>query len=76
MLNNPTDLSFFSSFVTLFEESTALGDGILSNADHCLPICDKALVDAQKDLLKSELIKDANQPLSLKPHVHARMTGV
>lgn len=60
------------SFVTLFETSTELGDGILSCPTHLLPIFDSALYEAQKAILSKESSKG---DFILKSRVHARLTG-
>jgi hypothetical protein len=65
---------FLSSFVTLFEISTQLGDGILSNSNHVLPICDRALVQAQRIVLEMQS-SNSRQQYVVKLNVHARMTG-
>ena len=66
---------FLYSFVTLFEISTQLGDGILSNSGHVLPICDRALVQAQRILLEMQSAISKQQYI-VKLNVHARMTGM
>jgi len=66
---------FLYSFVTLFEISTQLGDGILSNSSHVLPICDRALVQAQRILLEMQSANSKQQCVA-KLNVHARMTGM
>ncbi|XP_054285857.1 DNA helicase MCM9-like [Macrosteles quadrilineatus] len=61
------------NFVTLFETSTELGDGILSRPSTVLPICDRALVLAQTELRERQDDKDS---LIVKSKVHARMTAL
>lgn len=65
---------FLYSFVTLFEISTQLGDAILSNSSHVLPICDGALVQAQRILLEMQSA-DTKHKYIVKLNIHARMTG-
>lgn len=61
------------NFVTLFETSTELGDGILSRPTHLLPIFDAALYEAQKVILAKDSSKS---DLILKSRVHARLTAL
>jgi len=65
---------FLYSFVTLFEISTQLGDEILSNSSHILPICDEALVEAQRILLEMQSANTKHK-YAIKLNIHARMTG-
>lgn len=72
------DLKHYSvtvNFVTLFETSTELGDGILSRPTHLLPIFDSALYEAQKAILASETLVNKDE-LILKPRIHARLTAL
>lgn len=62
------------SFVTLFEISTQLGGEILLNSNHILPICDEALVQAQRNLLETEAANSLYK-YAVKLNIHARMTG-
>jgi len=66
---------FLFSFVTLFDVSTELGGGVLSRPSHLLPVCDKALVKCQKQLLES-LPEDEKSECKVKDTVHARITGL
>ncbi|KAF6204872.1 hypothetical protein GE061_019036 [Apolygus lucorum] len=61
--------SVLVNFVTLFETCTTLGDGILSQPTALLPLCDKALIEAQQK------VKERLQMCSLvvKINVHARI---
>lgn len=63
------------SFVSLFEKSTELGDGILSKPTTYLPLCDRALIAAQKVLINSNY-GQGNDFLRLKQNIHARITGL
>ncbi|KAK3910495.1 DNA helicase MCM9 [Frankliniella fusca] len=72
------DLQHYSvtvNFVSLFETSTELGDGILSQPRHLLPIFDSALYEAQKSILASES-EEAKNGFILKPRIHARLTAL
>lgn len=51
-----------------------LGDGILSDSSHVLPICDGALVQAQRILLEMQSA-DTKHKYTVKLNIHARMTG-
>jgi hypothetical protein len=51
-----------------------LGDGILSDSSHILPICDGALVQAQRILLEMQSA-DTKHKYTIKMNIHARMTG-
>nr|CAD7455527.1 unnamed protein product [Timema tahoe] len=63
------------SFVTLYENSTELGDCILSNPNDVLLLCDTALVQAQGALVESQP-EDTQHLLAVKTNIHARMTGL
>ncbi|PSN31662.1 hypothetical protein C0J52_14963 [Blattella germanica] len=72
------DLKHYSitvNFVTLFEISTQLGDGILSDSSHVLPICDSALVQAQRILLETQP-DELRHKFTVKHNIHARMTAL
>uniref|UniRef100_A0A0A9XC16 DNA helicase MCM9 n=2 Tax=Lygus hesperus TaxID=30085 RepID=A0A0A9XC16_LYGHE len=60
------------NFVTLFETCTTLGDGILSQPTALLPLCDKALIEAQKKV--KEQLKLCT--LVVKVNVHARISAL
>lgn len=62
---------FLNSFVSLFESSTELGDGILCSPIKILPICDMAIITAQKYLTKT--LEEID--LRIKNNVHVRITG-
>jgi hypothetical protein len=51
-----------------------LGDGILSNSCHVLPLCDGALVQAQRILLEMQSAVTKHEYI-IKLNIHARMTG-
>lgn len=59
------------SFVSLFESSIELGNGILCSPINTLPLCDNAIVLAQINYLKTS----GDGDLRLKNNVHARVTG-
>lgn len=61
------------SFVTLFETSSELGDGILSNPTAVLSLCDKALILAQRELQEQQV---TDEELTVKTRIHTRMTGI
>nr|CAD7431927.1 unnamed protein product [Timema monikensis] len=63
------------NFVTLYENSTELGDCILSNPNDVLLLCDTALVQAQVALVENQP-EDTQHLLVVKTNVHARMTGL
>ncbi|KAJ4431896.1 hypothetical protein ANN_20502, partial [Periplaneta americana] len=63
------------NFVTLFEISTQLGDGILSNSKEVLPICDRALIGAQRDLVEDQSLENKHAH-TVKINIHARMTAL
>lgn len=60
------------SFVTLFETSTELGDGILSSPAVVLPLCDSALLLAQDELRGKQSLPDE---FTVKTKIHTRVTG-
>lgn len=60
------------SFVTLFETSTELGDGILSSPAAVLPLCDSALLLAQAELRNKQTRPDE---FTVKTKIHTRVTG-
>ncbi|CAG2054637.1 unnamed protein product [Timema podura] len=63
------------NFVTLYENSTELGDCILSNPNDVLLLCDTALVQAQGALVENQP-EDTQHLLAVKTNIHARMTGL
>nr|CAD7261033.1 unnamed protein product [Timema shepardi] len=63
------------NFVTLYENSTELGDCILSNPNDVLLLCDTALVQAQGALVENQP-EDIQHILAVKTNIHARMTGL
>ncbi|XP_066994088.2 uncharacterized protein [Anabrus simplex] len=63
------------SFGTLFDTRIELGNSILSNPKHYLPVFDKALIDAQAYLLEKES-EESKKDLTIKTKVHARITGL
>ncbi|XP_071450357.1 uncharacterized protein [Hetaerina americana] len=63
------------NFVKLFETSTILGDGILSNPTKLIPLCDGALLDAQQAIITLQSTNLAKN-YTIKPKVHARMTAL
>ncbi|XP_063233994.1 DNA helicase MCM9-like isoform X2 [Bacillus rossius redtenbacheri] len=60
------------NFVTLYETSPELGDGILASPNAVLALCDAALVQAQRRVLPDP--PPARPPVKL--NVHARVTGL
>ncbi|KAE8748816.1 hypothetical protein FOCC_FOCC004410 [Frankliniella occidentalis] len=78
IMSSEDDLQHYSvtvNFVSLFETSTELGDGILSHPSHLLPIFDSALHEAQKSILASEP-EELKDSYILKPRIHARLTAL
>uniref|UniRef100_A0A1B6C633 DNA helicase MCM9 n=2 Tax=Clastoptera arizonana TaxID=38151 RepID=A0A1B6C633_9HEMI len=63
------------NFVTLFETSIELGDSILSNPSFVLPICDTALIEAQRYLIEQQPEIFRCQ-FNIKLNIHARMTAL
>ncbi|KAL1139279.1 hypothetical protein AAG570_006265 [Ranatra chinensis] len=63
----------FCSFVSLFETSTELGDGILTYPITVLPVCDRALLKAQKKLLKE---CEETGKWTVKKNIHTRITAL
>ncbi|RZF41605.1 hypothetical protein LSTR_LSTR000319 [Laodelphax striatellus] len=80
ILRNENDSIHYSitvNFVTLFETSAQLGDDILSNPKDVLPLCDQALIAAQKKILaKFSEDEIAAEGLTLKTKIHARLAGL
>ncbi|XP_039276128.1 DNA helicase MCM9 [Nilaparvata lugens] len=75
--NNSMHFSVTVNFVTLFETSAQLGDDILSNPKDVLPLCDQALVAAQRKILaKFSEQEITSEGLTLKTKVHARLAGL
>ncbi|GLH03509.1 DNA replication licensing factor Mcm2 [Gryllus bimaculatus] len=62
-------------FGSLFEASTEIGNGILANPNHFLPLCDQALLDAEIYLL-DEQSEEAKSDLIVKTRIHARVTAL
>ncbi|XP_046400755.1 DNA helicase MCM9-like [Ischnura elegans] len=63
------------NFVKLFETCTILGDGILSNPTKLIPLCDRALLDAQQAVINLQG-NNVEKKYAIKPKVHARMTAL
>lgn len=61
------------NFVSLFESSTELGDGILCSPVKTLPLCDRSLITAQKYLINN---LSEGENLRLKRNVHVRITAL
>ncbi|KAF4532670.1 hypothetical protein B566_EDAN002905 [Ephemera danica] len=63
------------NFVSLFERSSVLGDGLLSSPEEHLVHCNVALLEAQAHLLTSQ--PEEVQPLlNIKSKVHTRITAL
>lgn len=63
-----------SRFTELIDSDTELYQGILSNPNHYLMLCDKGLVDAQRTLFNRQT-EELKCELLIKTNVHTRFTG-